>query len=62
MKLTLSEWRRLKNVSQEDLAKLVGVHVNTICGWEREPGKMQIKDVINVAKALDVDLGAVSIF
>lgn len=32
----LKEWRIVRNVSQEQLAELLGVHGMTVSKWERE--------------------------
>ena len=37
MKLTLREWRRLKEVTQEQMAEVCGIHINTYRNWEEKP-------------------------
>jgi transcriptional regulator with XRE-family HTH domain len=54
MKHTLREWRRIKEVSQKELADLIKVHVNTIINWEENPGKMTADKAALVANALGV--------
>lgn len=54
--LTLSEWRRARNVSQEQLAKVCGVHVNTYRLWERSPGEIRIDNAIKIADFLNISL------
>lgn len=56
MKHTFREWRRLKEMSQQELADRVGVHVNTICNWEEHPETMTIGRALDVVKALGVTI------
>ena len=36
MKLTIKQWRRLKDITQGNLAEACGVTTATISNWERE--------------------------
>lgn len=55
-KFTISEWRRLKNISQEKLAEICGVHINTIRYWEQKPSIIKIVDAEKLAEAFGVTL------
>lgn len=59
MKHTFREWRRLKEMSQQELADRVGVHVNTVVNWEEHPETMTIKRALDVVEALGVTLDEV---
>lgn len=56
MKLTIAEWRRLKNISQEDMATSCGVHVNTWRYWEANPGCIKVTNAEVIAEKLGVSL------
>ena len=52
--LTLREWRRAKDISQEEIAKALGVHVNTYSAWEKDSGKIPIGKALLIAEILGV--------
>lgn len=54
--LTLEEWRRARNVSQDKMAKLCGVHINTYRLWEKSPGEIRIDNAIKIADFLHISL------
>lgn len=56
MSLTVREWRRVKEMSQETLAEKIHVHVGTIRNWEKDPGKIPIEKATELAKALGVPI------
>ena len=56
MKLTLEEWRRAKNKSQESVATALGVHVNTYRRWEDNPGEIKIDKAVQIADFLGISL------
>lgn len=42
MKLTIRQWRRLKDITQGSLAEACGVTTATISNWERETKECRI--------------------
>ena len=56
MGLTLEEWRRARNVSQEKMAEVCGVHLNTYRLWEKSPGEIRIDNAIKIADFLQISL------
>lgn len=56
MRLTLPEWRRLKNISQEEMARHCNVHINTYRGWEEKPSIIKLIHAEEIAKKLEVNL------
>ncbi|OHB03873.1 MAG: transcriptional regulator [Candidatus Zambryskibacteria bacterium RIFCSPLOWO2_01_FULL_43_17] len=50
------ELRLQKNMSQGDLAKILGVHPTYISGIERGVRNMSLKNIERVAKALGVSV------
>lgn len=57
MKMTLKEWRRVKNITQEEMANVCGVHVNTYRAWEERPDSIKLSAAIKIADHLGVNLG-----
>lgn len=56
MKLTLREWRRLKEVTQEQMAEVCGVHINTYRNWEEKPSEIKISFAMKIADCLGITL------
>lgn len=52
----LTELRKQKKISQEELAKTIGVHQNVIGRYERGEAKPSIEGATKLAKALEVSL------
>ena len=52
----LSELRKAKKFSQEELAKLAGVHTNVLGRYERGEAKPSIEIAVKLAEALEVSL------
>lgn len=60
MSLTLREWRRVKEITQEDMAKKLNIHVNTYQKWEKEPGKICFDKAVEISEILNVSLDDIS--
>lgn len=58
--LTLKEWRRAKGVSQEELANLCGVHVNTYRTWEENASEIKLSKAALIAERLGISLSDIS--
>lgn len=56
MRLTLEELRRAKKISQEQMANIAGVHVNTYRAWEENPGEIRLSKAALIANELNVSL------
>lgn len=50
----LREVRMERELTQDELAKLLSVNQRTISNWEREVNKPDLDMLINVSKVLDV--------
>lgn len=53
---TVRAWRRAKEISQEDMAVRLGIHVNTYQNWEAEPEKISIGNAKKIAEIFGVSL------
>lgn len=58
--LTLRQMRRVKELSQEHLAEMVHVHVNTLQKWEKNPGKIPIDKARELASVLGASLDEIT--
>ena len=48
----ICEWRNRRGFSQEKLAEIVGVHLNTLNRWERGHREPRVQEVIKLCSAL----------
>jgi len=53
---TVRAWRRAKEISQEDMANRLGIHVNTYQNWESEPEKISISNAKRIAEIFGLSL------
>lgn len=60
MALTIREWRRVKEITQEAMAQKLSIHVNTYQNWEKEPGKISWEKAVEISKILGVALDDIS--
>lgn len=58
--LTLRGARLAREVTQEEMAELCGVHVNTYINWEKEPYKVPIGKAIIICERLNTNLSSIS--
>lgn len=54
---TVKGLRELRVMTQPELARAVGVHVDTIVNWEQGHTKPQIKSRRRLARALGIEVG-----
>lgn len=60
MALTMKQWRKAKEISQEKMAEELGIHVNTYINWEKDPGKISIENSKKISEILNVPLDEIS--
>lgn len=60
MSLTVKQWRRAKDITQEQMAKELGIHVNTYQNWEEAPEKISIEKAVQIANIFNVPFDDVS--
>ena len=56
MQFTIRELRRAKEISQEEMAGVCGVHVNTYRAWEDNPSEIKLAKAVVIAKRLGIGL------
>ena len=59
MKLTIREWRKLKEVSQEKMAQKLGVHANTYAAWEKNAARIPVDKAFAIALIFDVTIDSI---
>lgn len=55
MKLTLKQARLLSDLTQKEVAEILGVHVQTYMKWERNPEDMSVGTAKQLSKIFNVD-------
>lgn len=56
MKLKLVEWRRARNITQDDMAKRLEISKPTYVRWERNPSLIRIDSAYKIASIFGVDI------
>ena len=54
-KYTLAEWRRLRNISQSDLAEKAGISRPTIARYESDIRAVNVRTLTALLEALDIE-------
>lgn len=62
MKRTLRQWRRDREMTQAELAQMVGIHENTYKKYEHCPGEVRIKTLIAICEALEISINDIKFF
>lgn len=53
-KKSLWDWRKSKGLSETELGKAVGSHLNTIRYWEEKPSIIPLAKALAIAKVLGI--------
>lgn len=59
MALTMRQWRLAKEITQQQMADKLGVHVGTYLNWEEKPEKVSIGKAVEIAKILNVPMNEI---
>ena len=54
--MQLRAWRRAKDISQQEMADKLNVHINTYQNWEKNPRKISIERAVQISKILGVSI------
>ncbi|WP_088832678.1 helix-turn-helix transcriptional regulator [Paenibacillus tyrfis] len=55
MELTMKKARMLAELTQKDVAEMLGVHVHTYTKWERNPDEISIGTAKQFSRIVNVD-------
>ena len=58
--MQLRAWRRAKNISQQEMADRLNVHVGTYQNWEKNPQKISIDHAKKISEILGVSINDIS--
>lgn len=62
LKKTLRNWRRDRDITQAQLAEAIGVSEKTIRIYEKCPGQVKIKKLLEICEVLDIPVNELKIF
>ena len=54
MRLTIKEWRRVRGLTQAQLAEACGCTPLTLRAWENKPLQIKVCDVFKIMEALNI--------
>lgn len=57
---SIRQIRLAKEITQEEMANVCGVHVNTYILWEKKPGNIPVSKALLICDKLNVDIGSIS--
>ena len=55
-RLTIKQWRNVRDISQNEMANRLNVHVNTYRVMERYPMKVRLYTLLKICKILKVSI------
>ena len=55
-KLTVREWRLMREITQPQLAKAIGVHLNTVIRWEKDNSLITVEKAYKMAECFGCTL------
>ena len=55
-KLTVKQHRLIREISQEEMADKIGIHVQTYRAWEEKPEKISIAKAKKIATAFGISI------
>ena len=56
MRLTLAAWRRARDITQDEMAKMLGISKPTYVRWEKNPGNITMFNAEKIADIFEVTL------
>lgn len=58
-RFTVREYRRMREISQTEMAEMLGIHVNTYIAWEKDPKKIPVDKAMNICNIFGVDIDSI---
>lgn len=62
MALRIDEWRRVKNISQSEMAERLGIAASTYSYWENHLDSLKLSQIPPIAEALGVSIEEINLF
>lgn len=59
MRFKLVEWRRAKGITQDEMAKLLGISKPTYVRWEKAPENISMGFALKIASIFETDLSSI---
>lgn len=59
--LTIEKWRLINDMTQRDVADILGVNVKTVGYWEKEGAKLKNVTIYALAKLYNVDVDQIKV-
>ena len=57
--MTVRAHRRARDISQESMAKMLGVSVGTYQNWEKKPEQITIANAVKIAEIFGIAMNAI---
>lgn len=54
--LTIRQMRLAKEITQQEMADKLNIHINTYAGWEKEPLSISIGNAFKIAEIFEVSI------
>lgn len=54
-KFTLKQWRKVRGLSQTELAEQVGKDISTIVRWEKDGAPVRAEDITKLEQVLNIN-------
>jgi len=58
-KLTIKQHRLIREISQEEMADKIGIHVQTYRAWEEKPEKISIAKAKKIAAVFNISISEI---
>lgn len=55
-KLTIRQWRRIRDLSQAEMASQLGVHINTYRHMEQYPSETKLSTLLAICNIMDIGI------
>ena len=62
VRLSLSGWRKARNLTQREMANRIGVSEPTYVRWEKDPSKISLRKAVEISRVLNTDFDNILFF
>ena len=60
-KLSIKHWRQIRDITQPEMAEMLGIHVNTYRRMERMPMHIKLITLLNICEILRIKIGDIDL-